>query len=67
MADGAGFRHQAGGLAEIGVLAGALYDGFDLALLDDGTGIDGLAGFVHHGQGFSGQRGLIDLNRVALK
>ena len=65
MADGVRLLHQLRGLAEVGVRAGGVDQGADLALADDRTGEHRLAGLARGGQRLSGQRRLVHLDRVA--
>ena len=52
------------GFAKEGVRAGGIDQRVGLALADDGAGIEILPGLLRHGQGFAGQRRLVDLHGV---
>ena len=67
MADGVRVLDQFGGLAEVGVSAGGVDQGADLTLPDDGSGEHGVAGLAGGGQRLPGQRGLVDLDLVAVQ
>ncbi len=67
VADSLRLLDQLGGLAEVGVGAGGVDQGADLTLSDDRRGEHRLTGLAGGGQRFSGQRGLIHLDRVALQ
>ena len=67
MADGVRVLHQFGGLAEVGAGAGGIHQGADLTLPDDRPGEHGVTGCAGRGQRLPGQRGLIDLDLVAVE
>ncbi len=67
MADGFSPLHQLRGLAEIGVRTGGIDHCTDLTLANDRAGKYCFAGFARRRQQLSGQRGLIDLHRVAVQ
>ncbi len=65
MADGVRLLHQLRGLAEVGVRTGGVDHRVDLALADDRTREDRLAGLARGRQRLARQSGLIHLDRVA--
>ena len=65
MADGMSVLHQFRSLAEVGVGTRGVHHRVGFAALDDRSRKDCLARFARRGQRFSGQRGLVDLHRVA--
>ena len=67
MADGDRRLHQLRRLAEVGFAAGRVDQRVDFAAANYGPGEDGVAGFARRGQGFPGQRRLIDRQLVAVE
>ena len=67
MADGVRVGHQFGGLPEVGVATGGIHQCTDLALPDDRPGEHGVTRCAGGGQRLPGQRGLIDLDLVAVQ
>ena len=62
----AGRGDQAGGAAEEGLVAGGDHDGAHLALLGDAAGVALVADLLGDGQGFAGQRCLVDADVVTV-
>ena len=60
MADGDRRLHQFRRLAKIGLAAGRVDQRVDFAATNDRPGKDGVARFTRGGQGFPGQRRLVD-------
>ena len=67
MADGDRRLHQLRRLAEVGFAAGRIDQRVDFAATNDRSGEDGVAGFARGGQGFAGQRRLVDGYLVAVQ
>ena len=67
MADGVRVGHQLGGLPEVSAGAGGIHQRTDLALPDDRPGEHGVTGCAGRGQRLPGQRGLVDLDLVAVQ
>jgi hypothetical protein len=67
MADSVRLLDQLRGLAEVGVRTGRVDEGADLAPADDRTGKDGPAGLDRGRQRLSCQRGLVNLDGVAVQ
>ncbi len=65
MADGVGFLDQLRSLAEVGVGAGGVHHGFNLAAPHDRPGKHSLARFALRGQGLTCKCGLVHLDRIA--
>ena len=65
MADCVGFLDQLRSLAEVGVGAGGVHHGFNLAAPHDRPGKHGLAIFSLRGQGLTCKCGLVHLDRIA--
>ena len=67
VADGDGRLHQFRGLAEVGLATRRIDQRGGLAATDDRPGEHGVAGFAGLGQGFPGERRLIDGDLVAVQ
>ena len=67
VADGVRVLDQFGGLAEVGVGAGGVDQGADLAAADDRSGVHRVAGRAGAGQRLAGEGGLVDLDLVAVQ